>query len=584
MGERRGLKYIWRTVPRAPRALFDNVRDVHPAMVQVMYTRGLELPDQCQDFLDGVSRDPDDPHLLADLPRAVERLVRARANGEQVAVFTDYDADGVNSAAVLASGLKMIGIEPRVRLPNRFIDGYGLTPPIVQELAAAGADVIVTADCGSTSHAAADLARQLGVDLIVTDHHQCPPQLPDAYALVNPWRPDCAYPCDYLCGAGVAFKLVQALADAILPQGRAAMEPLLDLVAVATVADIMPLLEENRRLVLAGLNIMNAFPRPGVRALVETSGLKPGEVDAAALGFRVAPRVNAAGRLDDPNIAYRLLMSESYEEAFALAAEINRLNVERQALTRIYELQAHELVEPQFAAGEHALICGGDDWPSGIVGLVAGKLAQAYNRPTLVYRRSDGLVSGSGRSIAGYNLLGALQACDDVFDRYGGHQAAAGFSLPAERLDELIQRFQEVVRETLPVERLEPILWIDGYLKPETICYDFARSLERLAPFGAGFQYPTFAARGMRLTESRQLGAEGQHWRARFRAFESVPVEAVFFDHGQLATEFRVGEVLDTAFRLKRTRFDGYWRLEMELLDVARTDRAQPVTNSAGLA
>jgi single-stranded-DNA-specific exonuclease len=348
------------------------------------------------------------------------------------------------------------------------------------------------------------------------------------------------------------------------------MEPLLDLVAVATVADIMPLLGENRRLVLAGLSIMNAFPRPGVRALIETSGLKPGDVDAAALGFRVAPRVNAAGRLDDPNIAYRLLMSDTYEEAFALAAEVNRLNEERQSLTRAYEVQAHELVQAQFESGEYALVCGGDDWPGGIVGLVAGKLAQAYNRPTLVYRQSEGLVTGSGRSISGFNLLGALQACDDVFDRYGGHQAAAGFTLRATRLDELVERFQLAVREMLPPERLEPILWIDGYLKPETISYDFARSLERLAPFGAGFQYPTFAAKNLRLTESRQLGVEGQHWRARFRVFDTVPVEAIFFDHGQLATEFHVGEVLDAAFRLKRSRFDGYWRLEMELLDVAR--------------
>jgi single-stranded-DNA-specific exonuclease len=297
--------------------------------------------------------------------------------------------------------------------------------------------------------------------------------------------------------------------------------------------------------------------------------LKPGDVDAAALGFRVAPRVNAAGRLDDPNIAYRLLMADTYEEAFALAAEVNRLNEERQALTRTFELEAHELVQTQFESGEYALVCGGDDWPGGIVGLVAGKLAQAYNRPTLVYRRSEGMVSGSGRSIQGFNLLGALQTCDDVFERYGGHQAAAGFSLPADRLDELVERFQLAVRETLPPEQLEPILWLDGYLKPETICYDFARSLERLAPFGAGFQYPTFAAKSLRLTESRQLGAEGQHWRARFRAFGSVPVEAVFFDHGQLASQFTVGQSLDAAFRLKRSRWDGYWKLEMELLDVA---------------
>ncbi|GAC1318128.1 MAG: single-stranded-DNA-specific exonuclease RecJ [Chloroflexota bacterium] len=569
MGERRGRRYIWRTAPRAPRDLFDAVPDVHPAMVQVMYNRGLADPDLCGDFLAGVCRDADDPHLLKDVDRAVERLVLARRNGEQVAVFTDYDADGVNSAAVLATGLQMVGITPRVRLPNRFVDGYGLTEPIVQELADAGARVIVTADCGSTAHAAADLARTLGVDLIITDHHQCPPELPGAHALVNPWRPDCLYPCDHLCGAGVAFKLMQALGDALLPDGRQAMEPLLDLVAVATVADIMPLLGENRRLVLAGLEIMNAFPRPGVRALIETAGLKPGDVDAAALGFRVAPRVNAAGRLDDPTIAYRLLMSDDFEEAFTLAAQINLLNVERQSLTRQYEVIAHELVAEQFATGEYALVCGGDEWPGGIVGLVAGKLAQAYNRPTLVYRTLDGMASGSGRSIPGFNLLAALQTCDDVFDRYGGHTAAAGFSLPAARVPELVERFQNAVREMLPPEKLEPVLILDGYLKPETISYDFARSLERLAPFGAGFQYPTFAARDLLLTESRALGVEGQHWRARFKIFDSVPVEAIFFDHGQLAGEYRIGDRVDTAFRLKRSRFDGYWKLEMELLDIA---------------
>jgi len=572
VGERRGFKYLWRTVPRAPSALFETVRDVHPAMVQVMYSRGLDEPDLCSDFLAGVCRDDDDPHLLADLPRAVNRLVQARERKEQVAVFTDYDADGVNSAAVLATGLRMVGIEPRVRIPNRFLDGYGLTTAAVTELADAGAQVIVTADCGSTAHDAAILARERGVDLIITDHHQCPAELPHAYALVNPWRPDCAYPCDYLCGAGVAFKLVQALADALLPDGKQAVESLLDLVAVATVADIMPLIGENRRLVLAGLRIMNAFPRPGVRALIETSGLKPGEVDAAALGFRVAPRVNAAGRLDDPNIAYRLLMSDSYEEAFALAAQINLLNQERQELTREFEVQAQELVQEQFESGEYALVCGGVDWPGGIVGLVAGKIAQNYNRPTLVYRQQDGLVTGSGRSIAGFNLLAALDQCSDVFDRYGGHHAAAGFSLQADRVDELKCRFQAAVRATLPPEQLQPVLWLDGYLKPQTITYEFARSLERLAPFGQGFQYPTFAARDMRITDSRQLGAAGQHWKVKLRAFDNVPVEAIWFDHGQLAAQFPLGSRLDTAFRLKRSHFDGYWRLEMELLDVAAVE------------
>jgi single-stranded-DNA-specific exonuclease len=567
------MKYIWRTAPRAPETLFSAIKDLHPAMVQVMYGRGLDSADLCADFLAGVCHDPDDPHLLADLPRAVERLVLARERGDLVAVFTDYDADGVNAAAVLATGLQLVGIEPLVRIPNRFRDGYGLTVEAVEELAARGAQVIVTADCGSTAHAAASRAHELGIDLIVTDHHQCPPELPPTFALVNPWRGDCAYPCDYLCGSGVAFKLLQALAEALLPQGRPAMEPLLDLVAVATVADIMPLIGENRRLVIAGLRIMNAFPRPGVRALIETSGLKPGEVDAAALGFRIAPRVNAAGRLDDPNLAYQLLMSDSYEEAFALAHEINRLNEERQLLTKVYEDQGHELVQAQLAAGEHGLICGGEDWPAGIVGLVAGKLAQAYNRPSLVYRFSQpgGTASGSGRSIAGFNLLGALDACNvpPLFERYGGHQAAAGFSLAADRVPELIDRFHAVSRTTLPAEQLEPVLYLDGYLRPETICYEFARALEQLAPFGQGFAYPTFAARDLRLVDSRTVGAAGQHWKARLRPADSIAWDAIYFDAGHLVDRFKIGDRLDAAFKLKRSQFDGYWRLELELLDVA---------------
>jgi single-stranded-DNA-specific exonuclease len=566
------MRYIWRTAPRAPETLFSAIKDLHPAMVQVLYGRGLDSPDVCADFLAGVCRDPDDPHLLADLPRAVERLVEAKARGDRVAVFTDYDADGVNAAAVLASGLRLVGIEPLVRIPNRFLDGYGLTVEAVEELAGRGAQVIVTADCGSTAHQAARRARELGVDLIVTDHHQCAPELPETFALVNPWRRDCGYPCDYLCGSGVAFKLLQGLAEALLPAGRAAMEPLLDLVAVATVADIMPLLGENRRLVIAGLRIMNAFPRPGVRALIETAGLKPGEVDAAALGFRIAPRVNAAGRLDDPNLAYQLLMSDSYEEAFALARQINALNEERQLLTKSYEDQAHELVQAQLEAGEHGLVCGGEDWPAGIVGLVAGKLAQAYNRPTLVYRSSEaGMASGSGRGIPDFNLLTALDACNmpPLFHRYGGHQAAAGFSLPAEHVHELTARFQAITRASLPAEQLEPVLKLDGYLKPETICYQFARALEQLAPFGQGFAYPTFAARDLRLVDSRTVGAAGQHWKARLRPADSLAWDAIYFDAGHLAERFKVGDRLDAAFKLKRSQFDGYWRLELELLDVA---------------
>lgn len=582
MGERRGLRYVWRTAPRAPADLLAQVTDLHPALVQVLYTRGVVSADGCLDFLAGVSRDPDDPRLLADLPRAAERIALARERGELVAVFTDYDADGVNAAAVLASGLRLLGVQPLVRLPNRFTDGYGLSVAAVDELAGQGARVIVTADCGSTAHLAADRARALGIDLIITDHHQCPADLPDAYAVVNPWRADCAYPFDHLCGAGVAYKLLQALADMCLPEGRAAMEPLLDLVAVATVADVMPLLGENRRLVVGGLRIMNTNPRPGVRALMDVSGVAPGEVDVAALGFRLGPRLNAPGRLDDPGVAFRLLMAETLDEAREPAERLDALNQERQQLTRGLELQASLLVQDRVREGAYSLVCGGEGWPQGIVGLVAGKLAQAYHRPTLVYAVRDGLAGGSGRGIVGFNLLAALQACHDLFVRYGGHHMAAGFALPVERVPELAERFEAAARAALPLSALEPVLLLDAYLRPETISYEFVRALDRLAPFGSGFTSPTFGMRNLRVTDSRAVGADGAHWKVRLRsASGGVPFSAIAFGSGQLAGRIGVGAAVDAAFTLKRNEWPtGHWQVELDLLDVAPADTFAVATAS----
>lgn len=574
MGERRGERYLWRTADRAPKALFDAIKDIHPAVVQVMYRRGLDTADRCIDFLAGVCSDPDDPLLLADVSRAVERLVHARQHGESVAVFTDYDADGVNAAAVLATGLRLLGITPRVRLPNRFRDGYGLSPEIVDELYGHGARVIVTADCGSTAFAAADRARDLGVDLLITDHHQCTGELPRVHALVNPWRPDCQYPCDFLCGAGVAYKLLQALADRLHPDGRAVMEPLLDLVAVATVADIMPLVGENRKLVMQGLRIMNAFPRPGVRALVETAGLKPGEVDAQALGFRVGPRVNAAGRLDDPTIAFNLLMSDSYEEAFALAEQLDGMNKQRQTLTREYEALAAAALEPRVAAGAHGLVYGGAEWPQGIVGLVAGSMVKLYHRPALVYTIRDGLASGSGRSVEGFNLLEAMHACGTLFTRYGGHHAAAGFAMPPENIPQLAERFDEAVRTTITQEQMQPLLVIDGFLRPESVSLDLLRSLEHLAPYGAGFPHATFAMKNLLVTESLTRGDANQHWHLKLRSpGDWITLRGISWGNGAYADRYRPGARIDAAFRLRRNEWRGNVNVELEVQDVAPAAR-----------
>lgn len=563
---RHGLRAAWELSPLAPRALFDQLRGhLHPAAIQALYARGLRDRGAILGFVGGERRASEEPDLLLDLGRAVERLQTARARGELVAVFTDYDADGINAAAVLAAGLRQVGIEPLVRLPNRFTDGYGIQPESVDELADQGARVIVTADNGSSAFRAAVRAREREVDLIVTDHHQCPPALPPAYAVLNPHRPGDAYPFKGLCGAGVAYKLLQGLADALLPQGRAAMANLLDLVAIATVADIMPLLDENRHLVLQGLQQMNTWPRPGIRALMEVASLEPGQVDAAALGWRLAPRLNAAGRLEDPTLAYRLLVAEDLDLARNLAAEVNRLNAERQALCKELdqeaELQARLLLE----AGAAGLVIGGEGWPAGLVGLVAGHMTQAFLRPTLVYQQVDGYAGGSGRSIPGFNLLAALESCADLFDRFGGHQAACGFALPAERLPALVERFDAVCRGALPPD-LEPVLWIDAQITADRLDLELAQALGRLAPWGAGFPEPLFLVRDAIVHESREIS--GGHWRLKVRAARTAPVSGVMWTAGALADRFRPGQVVDLVCRVTEHEYRGTRRVDMEVLDL----------------
>ncbi|MBI4492523.1 MAG: single-stranded-DNA-specific exonuclease RecJ [Chloroflexi bacterium] len=581
--QRRGLRAKWELSPLAPPELFEALRGALPAVaIQVLYTRGLRDREAILDFVLGVHRAPEDPALLVDLERAIERLERARERGERVAVFTDYDADGINAAAVLATGLRRVGIEPLVRLPNRFTDGYGIQPQSVDELAERGATVIVTADNGTSAFAAAERARERGVDLIVTDHHQCTHSLPPAYALLNPHRPDDGYPFKGLCGAGVAYKLLQGLADALLPEGRAAMADLLDLVAVATVADIMPLTDENRRLVLQGLQLLNAWPRPGLRALMEVAGLQPGQVDAVALGWRLAPRLNAAGRLDDPTLAYRLLMAEDLDAARELAAEINRLNVERQALCKTLEVEAEVQANAQRAVGAAGLVVGGEGWQPGLVGLVAGRMAQTFFRPTLAYTILDShsaqseirnpkseMVSGSGRSIPGFNLLAALESCAELFDRFGGHQAACGFALPAERLPELAERFDAFCRAALPPD-LEPALRIDAQVTPDRLELEFAQALERLAPWGASFPEPLFLVRGATVHESRPVN--GGHWRLRVRAARGTPIAGIMWGAGDLAAQFRPGQTVDLVCRVKQNEYQGTRRVDLEVLDLLAKD------------
>ncbi|HKG55837.1 MAG TPA: single-stranded-DNA-specific exonuclease RecJ [Candidatus Limnocylindrales bacterium] len=505
-----------------------------------------------------------DPSLLPDAAPFVDRIAAARRGGESVLVFGDFDADGLTGLAILILALRALGVDARPYVPSRLEEGHGLSLAAVETAAATGIRVIVTVDCGTTSVAEVAAANARGIDVLVTDHHRVPAVLPAALAVVNPQRADSSYPDRRLAGSGVAFKLAQLLLSTE-PGGAEAALDLADLAAIGTVADVAPVLGENRAIARIGLDRLRRGARPGLAALLARGGIDPKSADLETVSFAIAPRLNAAGRVGEALDAAKLLLAADPAEAAALADRLEAANKTRRDLTKGAIDEARIVVGAAGDADSGVTIVRGD-WPVGIVGLVASRLVDDLGRPAIVGANIGSTVRASCRSDGSIDLGAALEACHDLFTRYGGHAGAAGFELPADRWDAFRTRFELLVESASPTDR-RPVLALDLALAASEVDYALHRDLLRVGPCGPGNPDPVVAILG--LTVTRVRAATGGHTQLTLRRVRDV-LDAIAFDRADLAESVVVGDLVDVVGRLASRRFGGLESLQIEIRDVAR--------------
>jgi len=546
-------------------------------LLQLLWNRGLQTQVAIDEYLnpDWV-QDVHDPYLFRDMRKAVERVYEAVGAKQPIAVFGDYDADGVSSAVILSDTLKKLGAQVEVYLPHREREGYGLNNDAVTYLHGKGAKVLITCDCGIANVAQVAFANTLGVDVIVTDHHQRQVELPQAFAILHCGLEDETYPFKYLSGGGMAFKLVQGLLryDGC-PLSQAERESyekwLLDLVAISTVADMVRLQGENRTLVKYGLVVLRKTKRLGLRKLIEAAGLKFERLDAYSIGFQIAPRINAAGRMDHANAAYALLMSEEPGEATELARALNLTNSERQKLTdEMFQssiLQIGELKDNQYLV--HAFE---PSWSLGMVGLVAGKLVQEYGRPALVLCENGGKVAGSGRSgIGNFDLAAALEECKEYLTSWGGHREAAGFSMPKENLEHFLKAFDALAARELKGADLAPVIKVDVELPLPQTDWELVAQVEQLEPVGQQNPSPRFISRALKVTDLAPVGSTGQHLKLSLEG-NGVSRKFILFRQGETGAQLSVGTQVDVVYEVGVNEWNGNRELELKVVDIKKSE------------
>ena len=537
-----------------------------PSIVaRLLILRGVTDPETAQRFLHPALNQLHNPFLLADMKTAVDRLRRALEQREKILVYGDYDVDGTMSVIILLAALRGLGGEVEAYIPHRLNDGYGMRAAIIEEAAAKGIRVVVSVDTGIREHEALNRARELGLDCIVTDHHLPDRHLPPACAILNPQRADSGYPEKVLAGAGVAFKLVQALLGERL-SGRL-LRSYLKVVAIGTIADVVPLLGENRVIAHFGLEAFRQPSQAGLQALLEVCGLHRCDISAGNLAFRLAPRLNAAGRMEDARDVIDLFTCSDLEKAREIAGRLDRFNRDRQ---RIEEGILREIVEEMDGHPEkrerHSLVLAGEGWHRGVIGIVAQRVVERYHRPALVVSVEDGVGVGSGRSIRAFHLLDALASMQELFLRYGGHARAAGFALPAERIVELEARFEQYAREILKLEDLEPTLRVDAEVSGHEIDWTLYEALQTLAPFGCANPTPVLAARDLRLVVGPRILQE-RHLKLRV-ARGPRSFDAIGWGMAARGATLVAGQSLDLAFTLDQNVFQDTTTLQLVLSEI----------------
>ncbi|MBN1217422.1 MAG: single-stranded-DNA-specific exonuclease RecJ [Anaerolineae bacterium] len=568
----------WEVAPRAPQAYFARFPNVPPLIVQILYNRGFTEVDDVNDFLT-LRWSQDDPFTMKGVAEAVERLQHAINRQEPIAVYGDYDADGVTATALMMHILTALGAKAQPYIPNRFDEGYGLNNDALAELASQGIKVVLTVDCGIRSVQEVVYGNSLGLDIIITDHHTVSEEIPPALAAINPKQQDCPYHFEELAGVGLAYKLAQALLQPeAAGNGRPEVGPLsddfLDLVAVGTVADLAPLYGENRVLVSRGLRLLNQSLRPGLKALLEQAGPRSDAISAGTIGFVIGPRLNAAGRLDSALAAYHLLMAPNEAEARELAVHLDAQNRERQKLTLDTVEVARQVVLAD-EAQQPLYFISHPDFNPGIVGLAASRLTEEFYRPTLIAEQGPEFTRGSARSIREFHITEALDQCADLLARYGGHAAAAGFTLKNENVPAFKERLLDIARQKLEVDRLRPTITIDGEVNLRGVQPALVEAITALQPFGCGNPTPCFLTRNLAVKYLKTVGHEESHLRLTLHDGRQA-WGAIAFRQGHWINKLQPNQHIDVVYHLEFNEWNGERLMQLNIKDLRLASDPQP--------
>ncbi len=534
---------------------------------RLLVGRGITDVDDARRFLYIESMPYHDPFLMKDMDLAVARIQKAIENQETILILGDYDADGVTSASVLVHTFRKLNANFLTHIPNRFTEGYGPNEQVLRWAKQQGVSVVITVDTGISAHYEADVANELGLDYIVTDHHEVPPELPNAYAVVNPKRLDCPYPFKELAGVGVAFKFAHALLGKV-------PKDLLDLVAIGTVSDLVPLVDENRKFVIEGIPRMETSTKPGIQALLASCGNKGQPLDEEQIGFMIGPRLNAAGRLDSADIALQLLISEDADEADAYAKKLTDLNKERQQIVEKIAADAIEIVKERYA-NDRVIVVANEGWHEGVLGIVASRLVEQFYRPVIVLTmESDSSeAKGSARSIPNFHLYKNLSLCKDILIAFGGHKLAAGLTIAKKDIDELRERLNQIAAETLTEQDFIPLTSIDAICDLEEITVETLEEIQKLAPFGVGNPKPKFLLNDKQLSLMKKIGSQENHLKFQLKENEHL-LDGVGFQFGYLFHEVSHDATVDVVGELSINEWNGFRKPQLILSDI-RVDHWQ---------
>lgn len=547
----------------------------HPGVEALLTLRGYTTEEFREHFLfPNFDRDIHDPFLFLQMRHVVERIERAKKSGECVGVFGDFDADGVTSSVIMREVLTALGIPVSIYIPEKSSEGHGLSLQAVDFFEKAHVKLVLTLDCGMTNHAEIAEAKKRGIDVIVIDHHHVPEVLPEALFIINPKLPSETYPFRELCGAGTSFKVAQALFSHFLPEQSDQLKWILDVVAIGTVADVMPLVGENRTLVKYGLIVLSKTRRVGLEEMFSVGGMKIDEnnkPDARTIGFQIAPRINAASRMAHAMLAHNLLMEKERAHARVLALELDAFNVARQKVsaTTTDEVRAIALSKYQ---DKKFIFAVDENFPFGIIGLVAGRIASEFHKPTCVMTKGEKESRGSFRSIPELNIIEAIEQCGDLLVKFGGHAQAAGITIANENLEKFYEKFNAIVSKSLVDVVTEPELWIDILLRPEHITPAFYKEVMLFAPFGEGNPEPVFALKNMRIEEARLVGNGSKHLKMRLVSADggTKSFDAIGFSFGKTFPDLKRGDIVDVVFQLNENTWNGSTSIQLKLLDLRK--------------